>query len=93
MKHECELDVSHLEPPEPMEKILEAISALHPGQYLRVLIHRDPIPLYPILEREGFERITCLGVQSEFELIIWRSSDESATQAVKSACEGSSADV
>jgi len=82
---ECNLDVSHLEPPEPMEKILASISALQSGQYLRVLIHRDPIPLYPILEREGFVRVTRLGEQSEFEILIWRFGDEAASSAAMSA--------
>ena len=90
MKHECELDVSYLEPPEPMEKILEGISGLQLGQYLRVLIHREPLPLYSILERSGFNRITRLGVKTELEIVIWRFGDKEAYQAVKSICEGSS---
>jgi uncharacterized protein (DUF2249 family) len=93
VKQECNLDVSYLEPPEPMERILAAISVLHPGQYLRVLIHRDPFPLYSILEREGFARLTHLGEQSDFEILIWRFDDEAASQAVISASEGRAADA
>ncbi|KFI09090.1 DUF2249 domain-containing protein [Massilia sp. BSC265] len=48
------LDVSGLLPPEPMEQILDALSALGPGTGLQVLIDREPFPLYRVLERHGY---------------------------------------
>ena len=93
MNREQILDVSHLEPPEPMDRILAAIQTIQPGQYLRVLIHRDPFPLYPFLEREGFSRLTRPGEHSGFEILIWHFGDEAANRAVKSACEESAAGV
>jgi uncharacterized protein (DUF2249 family) len=54
MDEEIELDVCGLEPPEPLERVLNALSLLKPEQRLRMLIDREPRPLYGILERNGF---------------------------------------
>ncbi|HEY4541046.1 MAG TPA: DUF2249 domain-containing protein [Noviherbaspirillum sp.] len=51
---QIELDVRGLEPPEPMERVLEALSTLQPGQTLCMLIDREPRPLYNILARNGY---------------------------------------
>ncbi|MFD2367449.1 DUF2249 domain-containing protein [Pseudoduganella sp. GCM10020061] len=50
---EIVLDVCGLMPPEPMERVLEALADIGPGQRLRMLIDREPRPLYRILERNG----------------------------------------
>lgn len=49
-----ELDVQNLPPPEPLERVLEALAGLAPGQRLRLLIDREPHPLYDILDARGF---------------------------------------
>ena len=54
METQIELDVCGLEPPEPLERVLEALSSLQPSQCLRMLIDREPRPLYAILERNHF---------------------------------------
>jgi TusA-related sulfurtransferase len=48
------LDVSGLEPPQPMVAILEKIQELGPGDVLEVSHHREPVPLYALLEEAGF---------------------------------------
>lgn len=48
------LDVSNLEPPEPMVVILAKIRELGPKDVLEVTHHREPFPLYPHLEEAGF---------------------------------------
>jgi uncharacterized protein (DUF2249 family) len=48
------LDVRGLQPPEPMERVLDALDLLAPGRRLRMLIDREPVPLYRILERNGY---------------------------------------
>lgn len=66
-----QLDVGGLEPPLPMQHILEALDTLRPAEILRVLIDRDPIPLYQVLRRYGFEhRTTPLEVR--YEVLIWQ---------------------
>jgi len=78
MKPEQFLDVNLLEPPEPMEHILSAIDTLTQGHYLRIWIHREPFPLYDILDREEFSHAIRSGRHSLFELFVWHSNDETA---------------
>jgi uncharacterized protein (DUF2249 family) len=54
MKREVLVDARWLEPPEPMERVLAALDTLRPGERIRFLIHREPLPLYPILESAGY---------------------------------------
>ncbi len=51
---DIELDVRYRDPPEPMERAIEALERLGPGDTLRLLIHREPHPLFPILRESGF---------------------------------------
>lgn len=71
MKQDITLDVCGLEPPEPLEKVLEAISTLAPGQRLRMLIDREPRPLYGILTGNGFEYSVSTDANYRFEILIW----------------------
>ncbi|MDE1976690.1 MAG: DUF2249 domain-containing protein [Elusimicrobia bacterium] len=66
------LDVSSLEPPEPMVRILEKIRDLQGGDVLEVRHHREPVPLYAELEAAGFSHeIERLG-ENQFRLRIRR---------------------
>ncbi len=49
-----ELDNRGLQPPEPMVRILSALSELEDDSALIALMDRDPLLLYPELERRGF---------------------------------------
>ncbi|HJV50972.1 MAG TPA: DUF2249 domain-containing protein [Noviherbaspirillum sp.] len=69
---EVALDVCWLEPPEPMERILDALSRLRPGQRLRVLIHREPFPLYRILANNGYAHRTQARDDQLYEVLIWQ---------------------
>lgn len=51
---EIELDVRYLDPPEPFERTIEALDRLQPGDTLRLLIHREPHPLYQLLRQSGY---------------------------------------
>ncbi len=79
---EHQLDVSNLEPCEPMERTLEALTLLKSGDYLRVLHRREPRLLYPFLEKGGFTWSTRTGETSKFEILIWRLGDSHAEAAV-----------
>lgn len=50
-----ELDLSGLAPPEPMMRILEAITELSPGQVLFAVLAREPVFLFPELAQRGHE--------------------------------------
>lgn len=65
------LDVGGLEPPQPMVLILEALDTLGPDERLRVMIDRDPVPLYQILRRYGFAHRTTPS-EARYEVLIWQ---------------------
>jgi len=65
------LDACGLEPPEPMERVLEALSTLGAGDRICMLIDREPRPLYPILERNNFSYETTARDDYLFEILIW----------------------
>jgi uncharacterized protein (DUF2249 family) len=75
------LDVSMLEPCEPLERTLAAIQKLGEGDFLRVIHRREPHLLYPMLEKAGFAWCIHPGGPSRYEIFIWRRGDSAAEQA------------
>lgn len=70
MKQEVLVDARWLEPPEPMEKVLDALDLLRPGQHIRFLLHREPYPLYGMLENMGYSHRTHMLADGCFEILI-----------------------
>lgn len=68
------LDVCGLEPPEPLEKVLEALSTLPSGRRLRVVLGREPFPLYQILDRNGYAHESRWRDDHLCEVLIWPTS-------------------
>jgi len=66
------IDVRHLEPPEPFERILLALRLLSGERRLRVLIHRQPLPLFDHLHRQGFAWSFTELPGEGYELVVWR---------------------
>ncbi len=52
MQHD--LDVRGLAAPEPLERILDTLASLPAGDSLHVIHWREPLLLYPALERLGW---------------------------------------
>jgi uncharacterized protein (DUF2249 family) len=48
------MDNRDLDPPEPMVRILSAAEKLAPGETLSALVRREPVFLFPQLEKRGF---------------------------------------
>jgi uncharacterized protein (DUF2249 family) len=48
------LDNRDLDPPEPMVRILSSAESLKPGETLSALLRREPVFLFPHLEKRGF---------------------------------------
>lgn len=65
------LDVRGLEAPEPLERVLDALSTLPRHQRLRMLIDREPRPLYPMLENNGFLYEANNSADFRYEIVIW----------------------
>lgn len=78
---EVRLDVSDLEPPEPLERVLAALEELGDGDFLHMLHRREPLLLYPELRRKGFRYLTSFAGDYECEVFIWRDCDAVAEQA------------
>jgi uncharacterized protein (DUF2249 family) len=68
--NEILIDARWLEPPEPMEKVMQAVGLLKPGQHIRLLLHREPFPLYPILENQGYSHETMPQPDGTFIILI-----------------------
>ncbi|MES2017617.1 MAG: DUF2249 domain-containing protein [Pseudomonadota bacterium] len=65
------LDARGLEPPEPLERVLDALEQLAVGERLCMLIEREPRPLYRILLNNGFAYKTESGPGLPYEVTIW----------------------
>lgn len=72
MTLEYVLDVRSLEPPEPFERVMEVLDRLGAGDRLKVIIDRRPVPLFRVLERNGFAYREAPGKDSLLEITIWR---------------------
>lgn len=72
MAEERVVDVRGLEPPEPMERVLAALATLAPDQHLRMVHHREPRLLYPILDKRGYAHSTRQAADDCYEIRIWR---------------------
>ena len=73
---EITLDVSALEPPQPMTEILLAMAQLQKQQYLIVIHRREPFPLFEKLETAGWLYV-CMSISVEcFHIYIYKQTDQ-----------------
>ncbi len=67
------LDVRGLEPPEPLERILDELDALQSDEQLDVTHWREPLLLYPILAEKAWRYKTEYDEKARTYLIsIWQ---------------------
>jgi len=83
MPTEVLLDVSELEPPEPLTLTLEVAEQLQAGQYIRMLHRREPCMLFGNLDDNHFKYHQRKGTTSAVEVFIWAENDAVAAAAVK----------
>jgi len=65
------VDARWLDHPEPLEKILAALANLSPGQRIVFKIHREPYPLYRMLEQNNYNWKLSKQDDGTFEILIW----------------------
>ena len=65
------IDVSELQPPEPLEQILDTLADLPQGDWLRVEHLRNPVPLYRMLQDMGYRWHTDCLAADQFVILIW----------------------
>lgn len=63
-----------------MERALEAVGQLQPGEYVRMVHRREPLLLYPMLEKLGMAWYTREG--DPVEVLIFSLEDAVAAEAV-----------
>ena len=64
------IDARGLEPPEPFERVMEALSELEPGGEILLILNREPFPLYRVLERNGYAWKAASFDDGRFEILI-----------------------
>ena len=64
------IDARDLEPPEPFERVMEAISALEPGGQVMLILNREPFPLYRVLQLNGCQYKATAFPDGRFEIVI-----------------------
>jgi TusA-related sulfurtransferase len=70
------VDARGLEPPQPMEKVLQTLALLRPGQSIRLLLHREPFPLYALLAERGYRHATRMETDGSYVILIRRSGED-----------------
>ncbi|MDO9467378.1 MAG: DUF2249 domain-containing protein [Thiobacillus sp.] len=68
--NEILVDARGLEPPEPMERVMQTLDLLRPGQAIRLRLHREPFPLYPILAERGYRHATTMQSDGSYVILI-----------------------
>jgi uncharacterized protein (DUF2249 family) len=76
------LDVSALEPPEPMAKIIQALAKLKPEECLKIRHRREPFPLYEKLIQTGWEYSTIKQAEYRYIIFIFKSDMKNAVLAL-----------
>jgi uncharacterized protein (DUF2249 family) len=64
------IDARGLEPPRPFELVMDALCELQPGDSLRLILEREPHPLYRVLTRNGYRYQVRLDDSGSYEIDI-----------------------
>lgn len=73
------VDARWLEPPQPMEMVLHALSLLRPGQHIRLLLHREPFPLYAHLDSRDYRHDATAQTDGSYVILIRPAHDGAPT--------------
>lgn len=76
------LDVSELEPPQPMQEICRTLASLQHGQLLHVRHRREPVPLFAILEQQQFDFRHRKESEGRHHIWIWHKGDQCAVDSM-----------
>ena len=65
------VDARGLPHPEPFERVVEALTELTLGDQLKLIIDREPRPLYRFLENNRYDYKAESFDDGRFEILIW----------------------
>lgn len=69
------VDARYLEPPEPFVMTMEALAELDTDvgiECIRLLLFREPFPLYKVLDQNGYRRETTQADDGTYTVVIRR---------------------
>lgn len=72
------IDGREMVPPEPFERVMEAISVMPSGGRIMLILNREPLPLYRVLKLNGLTYHTTSFPDGRFEVIIEHETGEGA---------------
>ena len=75
------VDARGLGAPEPLERVMDALDTLGPGQTIRLLLHREPFPLYELLAERGYAHATREDADGNYVILIRSSHDPTSPRA------------
>ena len=52
------VDARELDPPEPFERVIDALARLEAGEEVLLILDREPVPLYRFLQANDYEYAT-----------------------------------
>src|ERR1035438_1180382 len=79
---------------EPFSKIMNAAAALRANEQLLLIAPFEPVPLFRVLEKQGFRHAVQSDKPGHWEVLFMRQSDAPPTQAAPvTTCNGTSAPV
>ena len=64
------VDARGMLPPEPLERTLEGLDALGPGDSLLLIIPRQPAPLFDMLDQNGYCYEVSTRADGAFDILI-----------------------
>ena len=64
------IDARDMEPPEPFERVMEALSVLEPGGQVMLILNREPFPLYRTLQLNGYQHKATAYSDGRIEIVI-----------------------
>ena len=83
MSKEIILDVHELQAPEPMEIVMNGLTKLQEGEYIKLIHRMEPFPLYDTFLDNGF-RYKVTDGEFGFNIYIWFAKDKKTGEFVKS---------
>lgn len=64
------IDARGMVPPRPFELVMEALCNLQPDDRIHLILDREPIPLFRVLERNGYRYAVARTEGGSFEIDI-----------------------
>ncbi len=71
------IDARGLDPPEPSERVIDALTTLQPGDEILLVLDREPVPLYRFLVKNQYRYHTTRFDDGRCEVQIWEATPPS----------------